>query len=96
MMKITRNEVAKVAVLARLDLSAAELETVTGQMDAVLGYVEKLNQLDTDGILPTAHAVPMSNAFRADEVHPSLSADAALSNAPDRREETFRVPKVIE
>lgn len=95
-MKITQQEVAKVAVLARLDLSTAELEVVTRQMDAVLGYVGKLNELDTDGILPTAHAVPMSNAFRADEVRPSLAAEAALSNAPDRRDDTFRVPKVIE
>lgn len=95
-MKISQDEVAKVAKLARLDLSAAELQAVTGQMDAVLGYVGKLNELDTAGILPTAHAVPMSNAFRADTVRPSLNQEAALLNAPDRREDTFRVPKVIE
>jgi len=95
-MKITRDEVAKVATLARLALSDTELETVTRQMDAVLGYVDKLNELNTDGILPTAHAVPMANAFRADEVRPSLTVESALSNAPDRREGTFRVPKVIE
>lgn len=95
-MKITQNEVAKVALLARLDLSPLELEAVTRQMAAVLDYVDKLNELNTEGIMPTAHAVPMANAFRADEVCPSLAVEAALSNAPDRREDTFRVPKVIE
>jgi aspartyl-tRNA(Asn)/glutamyl-tRNA(Gln) amidotransferase subunit C len=95
-MKITRKEVEQVAVLARLELSAAEVETFTGQMDAILAYVEKLNGLDTAGIVPTAHAVPMENAFRADEVRPALGTESALANAPERVEGFFRVPKVIE
>ena len=95
-MKITRAEVEHVARLARLELSAAEAETFTGQMDAILAYVDKLNELDTAGITPTSHAVPVENAFRADEVRPSIGIDNALANAPDRVEGFFRVPKVIE
>ncbi len=95
-MKITRAEVEHVARLARLELSADEAETFTGQMDAILAYVDKLNELDTTGITPTSHAVPVENAFRADEVRPSIGVDNALANAPDRVEGFFRVPKVIE
>jgi aspartyl-tRNA(Asn)/glutamyl-tRNA(Gln) amidotransferase subunit C len=95
-MKITKTEVEHVARLARLALSPAEVETFTGQMDAILAYVEKLNELDTDGITPTSHAVPMANAFREDQVQPSIGVDKALLNAPDRVEGFFRVPKVIE
>jgi aspartyl-tRNA(Asn)/glutamyl-tRNA(Gln) amidotransferase subunit C len=95
-MKITREEVEKVAVLARLELSEAEKDTFTGQMDAILAYVDKLNELDTSGVVPTAHAVPMENAFRDDAVRPSIGVDSALANAPERAEGFYRVPKVIE
>lgn len=95
-MKITRAEVDAVALLARLELTPEETETFTGQMDAILAYVEKLNELDTDGIIPTSHAVPVENAFRDDAVRPSIGVENALANAPDRVEGFFRVPKVIE
>ena len=95
-MKITRVEVEHVARLARLDLSEPELDTFTVQMDAILAYVEKLNALDTEGIIPTSHAVPMENAFREDVVRPSIGIDNALANAPARVESFFAVPKVIE
>jgi len=95
-MKITRQQVENVAVLARLELSDAETEMFTGQMDAILAYVDKLNELDTTGIVPTSHAVPMENAFRPDEVRPSIGTENALGNAPGRVEDFFRVPKVIE
>ncbi len=95
-MKITRLEVEQVARLSRLALKETELEALTGQLDAILGYVDQLNELNTDGILPTAHAVPMENAFRADLVAPALGAEKALSNAPDAGSGCFRVPKVIE
>ncbi len=94
-MKITREEIEYVAKLARLELTEAEKETFTGQMDAILAYVDKLNELDTDGIIPTSHAVPMENAFRED-VTALHRLDNALANAPDRVESFFRVPKVIE
>lgn len=95
-MKLTKAEVEHVALLARLTLTPEETETFTGQMDAILAYVEKLNELDTDGIVPTSHAVPVENAFRADAVRPSIGVENALANAPDRVEGFFRVPKVIE
>lgn len=95
-MKITRAEVDQVAILARLELTEEEKVTFTGQMDAILGYVEKLNELDTSGIIPTSHAVPVENAFRRDEAAPSIGIVNALSNAPDRAGSFFRVPKVIE
>lgn len=95
-MKITREQVQHVAKLARLNLSDDEVAMFTGQMADILAYVEKLNELNTDGIVPTSHAVPMENAFRDDVVRPSIGADAALANAPDRIADFFRVPKVIE
>jgi aspartyl-tRNA(Asn)/glutamyl-tRNA(Gln) amidotransferase subunit C len=95
-MKITRAEVEHVGRLARLALSEEELDSLTGEMDAILDYVEQLKTLDTEGIVPTAHAVPMENAFRADEVRPSFSTDQALSNAPDATKNAFRVRQVIE
>jgi len=95
-MKITRQEVEHVATLARLKLDEEEISTFTGQMDAILSYVDKLSELNTDGIIPTAHAVPMENAFRADEIRPSLGAEVALANAPEYAEGFFRVPQIIE
>jgi aspartyl-tRNA(Asn)/glutamyl-tRNA(Gln) amidotransferase subunit C len=95
-MKINRSQVEQVAKLARLALEEEELDALTGQMDAILGYVEKLNSLNTDGIVPTAHAVPMENAFRADEVKPSIGVEKALQNAPAAGNGCFKVPRVIE
>jgi len=95
-MKITREEVKHVAVLARMALKDEELDQLTGQMDQILGYVEKLNELDTEGIVPTSHAVPVENAFREDVVKPSIGIEKALQNAPDPANDCFRVPKVIE
>lgn len=95
-MKITKAEVEHVAKLARLALDDAEIVTLTSQMDAILDYVDKLNELDTTGIEPTAHAVPMDNAFRDDRVAASIGIDRALANAPARAEDCFKVPKVIE
>jgi len=95
-MKIDRPQVEQVARLARLALDAEELDALTSQMDAILGYVEKLNALDTEDIVPTAHAVPMENAFRADSVKPSIGVERALQNAPAAGNGCFKVPRVIE
>ena len=95
-MKIARQEVEHVAVLARLALNETELDQVTGQMNQMLGYVETLNELNTDGIVPTAHAVPVENAFREDTIRPSIGTEKALKNAPEAANNCFRVPKIIE
>ena len=95
-MKIARQEVEHVAVLARLALDDAELDQLTGEMNQILGYVDKLNELDTEGIIPTAHAVPVENAFREDVVRPSIGLEKALMNAPEVANNCFRVPKIIE
>ena len=95
-MKITADEVKKVAQLAKLTLSDAEIARMAADMDAMLAYVATLANLDTEGIVPTAHAVPMANAFRADQLRPSLKRDAIMAAAPKSADGTFRVPKVIE
>lgn len=95
-MRMTVAEVEQVARLARLELTPEEKEQFAGQMGAILGYVEKLKGLNTDGITPTSHAVPMENAFREDAVQPSIGLEKALANAPGRVGTFFAVPKVIE
>ena len=95
-MKITIADVEHVARLARLELDSGEKALFVGQMNAILGYVEKLNELNTEGIVPTSHAVPMENAFREDSVKPSIGTGKALANAPDPVLSFYRVPKVIE
>ena len=95
-MNITVADVEHVARLARLELSSDEKELFAGQMGAIFGYVEKLKALDTEGIVPTSHAVPMENAFRDDIVCPSIGLEKALANAPMSSGSFFAVPKVIE
>ena len=95
-MKITRKEVEHVAKLARLALRDEEIETLTNQLGNILTYVEKLNELDTTNIEPTSHVLPIKNVLREDEEGKSIEREKALGNAPDRTEEFFRVPKVIE
>jgi aspartyl-tRNA(Asn)/glutamyl-tRNA(Gln) amidotransferase subunit C len=95
-MKISRAEVEHVSRLARLTLTDRELDAMQDEMDKFLGYVEQLNQLDTEGIVPTAHVVPMENAFRKDEVQPGFTREQALANAPEPDPAGFRVPRVIE
>ncbi|MCL1980238.1 MAG: Asp-tRNA(Asn)/Glu-tRNA(Gln) amidotransferase subunit GatC [Proteobacteria bacterium] len=94
-MKITRDEVQHVAALARLDLNDAEVDRMTGQLNAILTYVAKLDELDTAGVVVTTHTQPMINAFREDEVRPSLPREQALANSPEQNGESFVVPRVI-
>ncbi|MCE5333650.1 MAG: Asp-tRNA(Asn)/Glu-tRNA(Gln) amidotransferase subunit GatC [Desulfobacteraceae bacterium] len=93
--KISREEVRHVANLARLDLSEAEQERMTGQMNGILSYMEKLNELDTTGISAMTHAIELQNVFRPDRVCPSLDRKEALQNAPGSDGINFVVPKVI-
>ena len=94
-MKITRKEVEHVAHLARLHMGSEELDLMTEQLDMILSYVAKLEELDTEGVEPTTHAFSISNAFREDIVEPSLDQDKALANGPDHSDESFIVPRVI-
>ncbi len=94
-MALSREEVLHVAELARLSLRPEEVEVFTRQLNDILAYVEKLQELDTAGVKPLAHVVPVFNAFREDKVRPSLSTEEALANAPAREERSFLVPKVI-
>jgi len=95
-MKITLQEVEHVARLARLALSEEEKEQMRSQLDRILAYMEKLNQLDATGVEPTSHVIPMTNVLRDDVLAPSLDREEALRNAPDRQEGFFRVPRIIE
>jgi aspartyl-tRNA(Asn)/glutamyl-tRNA(Gln) amidotransferase subunit C len=93
---IERRDVEHVARLARLALTDAELEKMREQLNGILAYIEKLNVLPTEGVEPTAHAVPLVNVMRDDEPGPCLPRDEALANAPERAGEFFRVPRIIE
>jgi aspartyl-tRNA(Asn)/glutamyl-tRNA(Gln) amidotransferase subunit C len=95
-MSITVKDVQHVAKLARLQLSPEEEATLTEQMNAILQYAEKLNELDTDHVKPTTHVLQVSNVMREDVVRESLSQEAALLNAPDEEEGQFKVPAVLE
>lgn len=94
-MSLTRADVEKVSLLGRLLLSPAELDTMTTQLSQVVDYMNLLAELDTDGVEPMAHAVEMSNVFRADEVTPSLDRKDALANAPHHDDECYLVPAVL-
>jgi aspartyl-tRNA(Asn)/glutamyl-tRNA(Gln) amidotransferase subunit C len=94
-MPISRGEVEKVSLLARLSLSAEELDRMTGQIGDILGYVDLLSELDTEGVEPMAHALDVANAFRDDAVQPSLGLEAALQNAPHHDGQCYLVPAVL-
>ena len=89
-------DVKYVAHLARLALTPDEEVKLTAQLGNILGYIEKLRELDVSGVEPTAHAVPMVNITRADEVRPSLPHDEAMRNAPAKANGLFIVPKIVE
>jgi aspartyl-tRNA(Asn)/glutamyl-tRNA(Gln) amidotransferase subunit C len=89
-------DIKYIAHLARVSLTPAEEEQFGAQLAGILGYIEKLKQLDVNGIEPTAHAVPLVNVARADIVHASLSNEEALQNAPAKANGLFMVPKIVE
>ena len=94
--KISLKDVEHVARLARLELSDADKERMRRELDGILSYIDKLRALDTEGVEPTSHAVPMTNVMREDAPRPSFPQADMLANAPDRSGEFFRVPKIIE
>jgi aspartyl-tRNA(Asn)/glutamyl-tRNA(Gln) amidotransferase subunit C len=96
MVSITRSEVEELALLARLRLEDDELERLRGELAAILEYAGQLQAVDTTGVEPMTHAVPLDCPLRADEVAPSLTTDEALAAAPARVDDFFSVPRIIE
>ncbi len=94
-MSLTRDEVEKVALLGRLKLTPEELDRMTMQLSAIVGYVDQLAELDTEEVEPMAHAVELKNVFRGDELRPSLDRAAAMANAPHHDGEYYLVPAVL-
>jgi aspartyl-tRNA(Asn)/glutamyl-tRNA(Gln) amidotransferase subunit C len=94
-MSISRQDIEKVALLARLQLTEAELATMTSELAQIVGYVDQLAEVDTEGVEPMAHAVEVANVFRPDEVAASLPREEALANAPHRDERGYLVPAVL-
>jgi aspartyl-tRNA(Asn)/glutamyl-tRNA(Gln) amidotransferase subunit C len=95
-MALTAEQVRWVAHLARLELTDAELETMTAQLSRIVDYVNQLQEVNTAGVEPLAHALDLHNVFREDEPARSLPVDAALANAPERRGDFYGVPAVLE
>ena len=89
---IDREEILHVAKLARLQLSDAEVEKMVGELSNILGHIDRINELDLEGVAPTSHVVEVANALRADEPRPCLPREVALASAPERTEEGFLVP----
>jgi aspartyl-tRNA(Asn)/glutamyl-tRNA(Gln) amidotransferase subunit C len=94
-MKITKAEVLHVTKLARLSFSEKEMELFTHQLNQILLYMEKLNELDTSGVKPTYHALELTNVFRMDEIKASLNKQKTLANAPKKDKDMVVVPRVI-
>jgi aspartyl-tRNA(Asn)/glutamyl-tRNA(Gln) amidotransferase subunit C len=92
---VTLKDVEHIAELARLKFSGEELGDFTHQLNEILKYVEKLDELDTENVEPLSHPIEGNNAFREDKLRPSISREEALKNAPDKDDEFFKVPKVI-
>ncbi len=93
--RISRADVAHVARLARLDLTDAELEQFTEQLGAVLEHARDVEALDTAGVAPTAHPLPLRNVLRPDEVRPSLDREEVLAQAPETEADRFKVPRIL-
>lgn len=94
-MALTVEDVAALARLARIELTEDERAHLAPQLDVILESVAQVSEVATDDVVPTSHALPLTNVFRADEVRPSLDAEAALSGAPATEQERFRVPQIL-
>jgi aspartyl-tRNA(Asn)/glutamyl-tRNA(Gln) amidotransferase subunit C len=93
---ISKEQVEHIAQLARLSLAPDEVERFTEQLNDILRFAEKLNELDTEGVEPTSHVMPMTNVLREDEVKPSWPRERVLVNAPEQKDGMFRVPPVFD
>ena len=94
-MELTLDEVRKVALLSRLELTDNELDSQRGHLNALLAQFEKLQELNVEGVEPTSHPMPMTNVFRDDVIRPALSQAETLANAPEARDGCFVVPQVL-
>ena len=94
-MSVSKEDVEKIAKLAKLNFSDEELENFTPQMNEILNYMDKLNELDTENVEPLSHPVEQINVFREDKLKQSIFTEDALKNAPSKDEQFFKVPKVI-
>lgn len=94
--KIDERQVRNVAKLSRLDLNDKEIAQLSTQLSDILQYIEKLNELDTDSVEPLAHCLGIHNVFRDDAIKQSLSVEDALANAPQKYDDYFKVPKVLD
>lgn len=94
-MSISRHDIEKVALLARLQLTEEELSKTTAELAQIVGYVDQLGEVNTDGVEPMAHAIELANVFRDDAVANSLPRDEALANAPHHDERGYLVPAVL-
>lgn len=94
--KIDEAQVRRVALLGRLELSNQETTQFSAQLSAVVEYIEKLKELNTDGVEPLAHCLPVHNVLREDVPQVSLTSEQALANAPEREGEYFKVPKILD
>ncbi len=94
-MKISTEEVQKVALLSRLSFGAEEMEAMKTSMNSILTYMDELNQYDTTDTEPTVHAVEQYNVMRDDVPHESFTNEEALMNAPEKEDGYFKVPKII-
>lgn len=95
-MRLSTKEVEHIALLSRLQLSSAERERAQNELSQILGYFEALSELDTEGVEPTMHALPVQNVLRRDEVRAGLTREQALQNAPESADGMFQVPRVVE
>lgn len=94
-MSVSKDEVKKIAELARLEFNDSEIENYTKELNQILNYVGKLNELNTENVEPLSHPIENNNVFRSDKVKRSTEREKALKNAPDASSEYFKVPKVI-
>jgi len=94
--KIDKAQVKHIAKLARLEMAEEEEGRFSEQLSSIVDYIEKLNELETDSVEPLAHCLPVHNVFREDIAKESLSVEGALSNAPERKDEYFKVPKILD
>ena len=95
MPEISRDEVAHLADLARIDLSDAELDHLAPQLDVILESIASIKGVAGDDVPPTSHPLPLTNVFRDDEVRPGLTAEQALSGAPESEQQRFSVPRIL-